>query len=350
MAALDVARAGAVFGMVIVNVGPVLAEGPASWPMQLLYGRASVLFILLAGLGVVLLAGTRSAGRSVTGTLLWRAAVLFLLGLALQPLPHEVNVILTVYSVLFLVAIPGLRVPSWAVLTTAGVLTVVGPLVWIAVNRGVEEKDDAARFGDSPGQILASVTLTGPYPVIVWAVPFLVGMWVGQRDLRSRSTQWALVIYGAIAGLAGYAVAEGLQFIYGAPEPESVDYDRLLTAGGHSHMPLWLVSATGTAVLAVGLLLLVVPHLGRVTAPFEAVGRMPLTAYTAHLLLIAFLVRPGPDEAGTGLLASVGIIVVLVVLSLVWSMIRRTGPLEYLMRPPPLPRLRRPPSFSADPP
>lgn len=49
--ALDVARALAVFGMIIVNVGPYTTEGWASWIVRAFNGRASILFVILPASG-----------------------------------------------------------------------------------------------------------------------------------------------------------------------------------------------------------------------------------------------------------------------------------------------------------
>ena len=73
-------------------------------------GRSAPLFTLLAGVGVALLASSRS--RSVADarfTLTWRVAVLLPLGLALQNLDHGVYVILADYAPLYVLAMVVLR-------------------------------------------------------------------------------------------------------------------------------------------------------------------------------------------------------------------------------------------------
>ena len=55
---VDAARAVAVLGMVMIHFGPTPAPDTALGALyELPYGRASVLFVLLAGVGVALLAG-----------------------------------------------------------------------------------------------------------------------------------------------------------------------------------------------------------------------------------------------------------------------------------------------------
>jgi peptidoglycan/LPS O-acetylase OafA/YrhL len=58
---IDVARALAVVGMVMVHIGPVRMEGSGlvGAAYRLPHGRASILFVVVAGIGVSLLAGDR---------------------------------------------------------------------------------------------------------------------------------------------------------------------------------------------------------------------------------------------------------------------------------------------------
>src|SRR5215212_1158851 len=90
---VDVARAIAVLGMVMVHFGPTPAPDTALGNLYgVSHGRASVLFVLLAGVGVSLLVGGRSrGGRSsllARGRLVLRGALLLPLGLWLQGLDH----------------------------------------------------------------------------------------------------------------------------------------------------------------------------------------------------------------------------------------------------------------------
>ena len=77
---IDMARAIAVVGMVMVHIGPEDAPGAdlVAAAYRASHGRASVLFVVLAGIGVSLLARAQDLrrGRAVAGPLLWRSLVL----------------------------------------------------------------------------------------------------------------------------------------------------------------------------------------------------------------------------------------------------------------------------------
>ncbi|GAA1803641.1 DUF418 domain-containing protein [Nesterenkonia flava] len=334
--ALDVARAVAVFGMIIVNVGPYTTEGWASWIIRALNGRASILFVILAGIGVTFLA-RRSLTKGITrrSTLLWRGLLLLALGLGLQALDHDVNVILPVYAALFFLAAFVVKMPTRWLFWSAMASTFLGPIIWILARQQTKFHIDPAELGDSPFEIVAAIVVSGPYPLLVWIAPFFLGVWLGRQPLGSIRVQRRLMIGGLIAGFGAFGLSRILIAFLGHPDMSTVGWDRLISAVGHSQMPLWLISSCGTAVAVLGMLLLVVPKLNQRIRLLVAVGQMPLTAYTAHLLIIALIVRPGPATPEMGVLVSCLIMLGLIAFAVVWVANLRYGPLEMVLRRPP---------------
>src|SRR5699024_3330266 len=100
------------------------------------HGRASILFVLLAGIGFSLMSRRAREHReslpALWTSLAWRCGVLLLGGLALQLLGHEVNVILAVYALLFLLAGLLTRARDWMLLLLAGLGVSAGPVLWLA--------------------------------------------------------------------------------------------------------------------------------------------------------------------------------------------------------------------------
>lgn len=331
--ALDVARALAVFGMIVVNVGPYNTEGIASLIIRALNGRASVLFVVLAGIGVTFLARRPfTKGVSRRSTLLWRGLLLLLIGLGLQLLDHDVNVILPTYAALFMLAAFVVRMPIRWMFWTAVASTFLGPVVWILARQVTNFQIDPARFGDDPFELVAAIVISGPYPLVVWIAPFLLGVWLGRQPLGNPTVQHRLIIGGAIAGFGGFGISQLLVQIFGHPDQSVVEWDRLVSSFGHSQMPLWVISSSGTAALLIGLLLRLVPAASRPIRPLVAVGQIPLTAYTAHLIIIALLVQPAPETPAAGLIVSLVMMAAIVVFSTVWVANHKYGPLEGLLR------------------
>jgi uncharacterized membrane protein YeiB len=335
---LDAARAVAIVGMIAVNVGPRTGEGPAAFLYHLPLGRASLLFMLLAGIGMSIL--TRSARRPGGAfpwkQVLWRAVFLLVSGLALQLLDHEVSVILPTYGLLFLLCLPLLQAPTPVLAATAAVAFAAGPVAWIGIllASGRQPNFIPPSLLDSPPDILEGIALSGAYPAIVWCVPFLVGLVLGRMDLANRAVQRLLLAWGAAAAVGGYLLSRLLVLWFGEPA-DALGWDRLVSAVNHSQMPLWLLSGIGSAAFVLGLFLRAERFVSRKLGFLVSAGRLSLTIYVGHLVLLAFMVRPEPHYLSEGIAITTAMSVLFFVFASCWTDRFRTGPLEALLRWPP---------------
>ncbi|WP_250446243.1 heparan-alpha-glucosaminide N-acetyltransferase domain-containing protein [Actinotalea sp. C106] len=338
---IDVARAVAVVGMLLVNSGPKDLEGAATTAWTLAHGRASLLFVLLAGVGMTFLT-RRRRGRDLVGVLLWRAALLLALGVLLGMLDHRAQVILPTYAVLFLLALGLVHVRSrWLALLSAS-LALLGPLAVLLVLQATGReyvRDDA---GAAPDLLdtLDRLVLTGPYPLVTWTAPFVLGLALGRLDLGATRVQRALVLAGTGGALASIGLSVLLVAELGLPtSPAGFDHLVLMTA--HSQMPLWLVGGTAAAVAVLGLCLLAAGARASWLWPLVATGRLALTLYATHLVVL-HLVPERPHLHTFGLEVPLAVMMTsgAVLLAVLWTGLRRdagpgpVGPLERLMRPP----------------
>lgn len=209
---IDVARALAIVGMLAVHVGPTDAQGVLGRLYALPHGRASVLFVVVAGVGVTLLASSRRRALSdVRRELAWRSAVLLAAGLALQSLDHGVLVILQTYAPLFLVGAFAVGWSDVALLVAAAAMSLAGPALFVAGHALAPARYDraAVRLTDGVAEIAHGIVLSGAYPLVVWVAPLLFGMWLGRRDLGTRATQLALVASGAVVAVGAWLLPRG---------------------------------------------------------------------------------------------------------------------------------------------
>lgn len=337
---IDAARALAIIGMVMVHFGPT---GPQDGLLNRLYGsthgRASILFVVLAGIGVSLLAGDRSPARlrSAAGKLVFRAALLLPLGLVLQELETNVLVILQYYALYFLVAALVMPLGDRVVLGLSGFLLVGGAVAYLAL--GMARPDwfaagGPAAWSDGPAQIARDLLLTGSYPLLTWSGPVLFGMWIGRRDLRSTATRVRMVVAGSV----GAVLSSGTSAVLGAGGSGSATepvWGQLLVAEAHSQMPLWLIGATGVATAVLGACLLLASRLPRLLWPLVTTGQLALTVYVGHLLVLAATPDLLRRETVEGALRTVGVFtVVTAALCTAWRAVASRGPLEAILRLP----------------
>ncbi|MGY1637345.1 heparan-alpha-glucosaminide N-acetyltransferase domain-containing protein [Geodermatophilus sp. SYSU D00742] len=337
IAGLDVARGLAVLGMFGAHLGPRgdLGWTPDSWA-PVVEGRSSILFATLAGVSIALLSGgaTPASGRELArarSRILVRAAWVFAIGGVLEVLGTFVAIILGVYAVLFVLALPFLRWSRRWLLLLAGVVAVAGPFLVLEIGQWVTAQDRSR-------SAFASLTVTGTYPALIWWSFVLVGLAVGRSDLRSPRVRASLVAGGAVAAAVGYLGGWLSTARVGPGRPltgmaqgfgRDGTWDAAWFAGAepHSGTPFELIGSAGVAVAAIGLCLVLADVLPWPTWPVAAVGSMALSVYTAQIVAIWLLdlpTQPGWD-------VWVRFTLTALVVTSVWRLRLGQGPLERLL-------------------
>ncbi len=336
IAGVDIARTLAILGMLAVHVGPTDASGPVGRLYAAPYGRASLLFVLLAGVGVALMARSRRTPLATSRvTLGWRAALLLPAGLALQELGHGANVILQDYALFFLLAILAIGVPRRGLLALAATFATLGPVTYLfgrAAFPAMFERT-ATSLSDPAMSTVHGLVLSGPYPLITWAAPFLFGMWLGHLDLTSTRVRWRLLVIGGAVGAGSFLLARIALLVLGQPT-SLADPRFLLTSVAHGQMPLWLVGGTAVATAVLGAALLVGSRLPRATAPLAYAGQVALTVYVGHLLVLHALPEIATSDAVGGALSILAAFTLAILAgATLWRRRFDRGPLEVALHP-----------------
>jgi hypothetical protein len=365
-----VARCLALLGMVATHVlDERTASGDLTFGQALAGGRASALFAVLAGVSIALVTGRSRPfegarrARAAAG-LAVRAVLISGLGLVLAEANSGIAVILTYYGVLFLLALPFLGLSARWLAVLAGTWVAAAPVVshWLRPrlpDRGYRSPSWGQLVEDPLG-MLSELTFTGYYPAVPWLAYLLVGMAVGRLGLPSRRVSAALLAAGAaIAAIATLAsreltdrpeigralrtdppsgdstaalldrISEGLP----GTTPTGGAWEWLLVVAPHSGTPFDLAHTIGSALVVIGLALLVVGATSglatRAIALFFGAGTMTLTLYSLHVVLRSPEVLPdGPrDSYAFHALLLLGI-------GLVFVAAGRRGPLERIVAAP----------------
>jgi uncharacterized membrane protein len=340
---IDLARCLALLGMVATHV--LDSRGPdGGYPLahEVAAGRASALFAVLAGVSLALMTGrtrpVRGRDRAARSAgLVVRALLIAVVGLLLGGLDSGIAVILSYYGVLFLLAVPFLGLGPRALLGAALVWGTVTPVVSHLLRPSLPERGyespNLTQLAE-PGQLLSELLWTGYYPAVPWLTYVLVGLAVGRSDLRRWRTLASLVAAGAVLAAGAAALSAALQDYPGnvptygtTPTGESAEW--LLVAFPHSGTPFDLATTIGSAVLVLGLTLLVdhVPGVARRSVQLLAgAGAMTLTLYSLHVVMRTPAVPPAevPDSFAVHVLVLLGI-------GLVYAALGSSGPLERLV-------------------
>lgn len=299
-------------------------------------GRPSLLFALVAGVSLGLMTGADAPPPAARRSehrlrLIIRACVLIAAGVFLWLLPHGIAVILDYYGVMFLLMVPALFLPRAGLAVLAVTALVVAPALRDAVVRaGAPEQEPLATLTD--------YLLTGWYPALLWVPVLAIGLLAARSGLGRRRVRLALVLGGITASVAGYGAGAVLPQL-----PAGLGLDEV-TAEAHSGTVAELLGSGGLAATIVGLLLMVldpvdgvgaprpVPTVVRtVLEPLRALGRVALTVYVGHVLVIAALSPLGGAGRFDGVVGW-SILIVLVVAGVATGLaceaLGRRGPLE----------------------
>lgn len=375
MVGVDVARALALIGMMLVHVLPRVdgSTGEATLLGLTATGRPAALFALLAGVGLALLTGGRrphadpSLRRRDRRQIAVRAVLIVVIGLVAASWESHVAIILVHYGLLFLLALPllGLSARSLAVIAVGWVLA-APPIFRAVITSMMRDPDHPAQTRlwhspglpdllTQPGLTALDLTVTGYYPLLIWPAYLFAGLAVGRCDLRRRASAWRLVVLGA--ALAGVSAAVSWTTLLSTDVVERLDLygdgedavrGELLTgtlltvesdprwfllATPHSGSTADLVHTIGSALLVLGLCLLTAPALtGRsrtLLRPLIGAGAMPLTLYVGHLAVLHAWHSEGWPLHGASATAIAGALVVAaLVAGAVKAALGRRGPLE----------------------
>ncbi|MFD1507654.1 DUF1624 domain-containing protein [Georgenia yuyongxinii] len=358
---VDVARGVALLGMMAVHIfDPATDDGNMSLPWILSSGKSAALFAVVAGVGIAFMTGRerRPGGRRLVAagvSLVVRALLIGAIGLLVGPLVNydDARVILPFYAVLFVLAIPLLRLSPRALAVLALLAAVFIPVVSHLLRGDLPVPPLAnptfAELVADPAAELVRLSLTGVYPALPWVAYLALGMAVGRSRLSSRGvvirmTFAGLVLAVAAAGASWFAMVQlggraALEPVALATMPLE-QYTDLMVWGGdgtlpttspwwlgvmapHTTTPVDLLFTMGVSLAVIGLAIL----LGRVAwaplAPLAKAGSMTLTLYVAHLLLLGagFM----PENEGLDYAVQV---VGFVVFAMLWAKWLGRGPLE----------------------
>jgi uncharacterized membrane protein len=370
---IDAARGLALLGMIAVHALVVVTDdGAPTLLYEIVAGRSAALFAVLAGVGIAFTTGRARVGpgrafAAAAAALVARAVVIGLIGLALGYADAGIAaVILCYYAVLFLLAVPLVRLPTWALVVTgivaAGGVPVLSHLARPHLPAPLLANPSLAGLLDDPLGLLTTLAFTGYYPAVPWLTYLCAGLVIGRLQLSSVRVATGLIAVGMVTALAATIASVillyplgGLAGIAAATPADAMegyrsvaDYVGLLPEGATPTTTWWwlavdsphasttpdLVQTTGAALALIGYLLLLghvrqpaaARIIGRVQAPLAAAGSMTLTLYTASVLFMNSDLDTF-DPVG-GFLVQVG---VGVVFALAWRKAVGQGPLESLV-------------------
>ncbi|MED3874144.1 DUF418 domain-containing protein [Lysinibacillus capsici] len=348
---LDFARALAMLGMFIVNFGVITGSttNGSTWLIafqHLFEGRASAVFVMLAGIGTALM--TRQARESKDPILLrqnrltlWkRALLLFTIGIILYAIGWTGD-ILHYYGVYMFVAAWLIAQSKKMMIFIIGVILILSQWLQIQFSylAGWHPTYVLLEYLDfwTPAGFIRNLMFNGYHPLFPWICFFLIGMVVGTLDLTNHTLRKNLLVIGLLLVIMTETCST--LFIKMTTihllDVESALY--LFDTGPIPPNMMYVLSNSASAiVIIVGSIYLVETCKNKVIQSFILTGQMSLTHYVGHVVIgIGILIICQKLENQTlafSMLYACCYFLGCVVVSVWWRTKHHRGPLEFMMR------------------
>ncbi|WP_191600381.1 DUF418 domain-containing protein [Marinomonas algicola] len=347
----DLARALAIFGMVIVNFKIAMkAETGNALLMSfagLFEGRASALFVILAGIGVTFItnkarsSSDRSFILKTRLLIVKRGALLIVVGLVFTPI-WEAD-ILHFYGFYFLIAAAIFTVNDKTLLCLSALIMVLFPALMLLFNYDQNWNWETLTYENiwSVDGMIRHILFNGFHPVFPWSAFLFFGMWLGRLDLSQVFLRRKL-FFGSVIILL---ITEGsfylIRAIIGADGTlgmTSEEVTLLFSTSIIPPLPQYIISAGSSAVISLVTCLSISDRYSKssIIQWLSQTGKMSLTLYIAHVIIgMGVLESLGMLENQTINVSLFNALVFCffgIIFSVTWIRFFNIGPLEWLFR------------------
>ncbi|MEC4090726.1 DUF418 domain-containing protein [Pseudoalteromonas rubra] len=344
---IDLARALAIFGMVVVNFKLVMGATTGNPQLlslsSLLEGRAAALFVILAGVGLTLSARKVQnhnllQRKQLQNKVIMRGILLLCLGLLYLPVwPAD---ILHFYGCYFILASWLLFASHRTLLTLCAVIVSTFPALLLIIDYSKGWQWETLTYLDlwTLDGLIRRIFYNGFHPVFPWIAFLLFGIWLGRQPLHQSALQKRLFkiaivtlvsVEGAFYLLRTLAVSVGMQ---------DQDIQFLLSTGPIPPLPQYLVCATASAVLILISCIKLAQYFVHTTIlkVLEQTGKLSLTFYITHVIIgmgiLESLNMLGNQSIEMALFSSLIFCLSASCFAMLWSRKFTQGPIEWLFR------------------
>ncbi|MCV6630865.1 MAG: DUF418 domain-containing protein [Flavobacteriaceae bacterium] len=347
---IDLARAFAIIGMIVVNFKIVFGTHGPQWLKNIvgvLDGKAAATFVVLAGIGLALVSKKALASmaplqiRNTKDSILKRAIFLFFLGISYISIwPADILHYYGIYMLLFLLL---LEKKPWIIFNTAIILILLYPILMLLFNyeQGWDfERLEYIGFWQAEG-FFRNLFYNGFHPVIPWAAFLLLGYWFGRYDLHNKAfIKKALkVSSGIFIGLQIISNTLVWFFSDGIAYKQN-ELEVLLGTDPMPPLPLYMFIGSSFAIAITCFCILMADKYASngFTQALKHTGQLALTFYVAHVIVGMGIIeifwpnRMGHFSLAFSLFYALFFSTICILFAMYWRSRYKRGPLEWLMR------------------
>ncbi|UJP63786.1 DUF418 domain-containing protein [Mongoliitalea daihaiensis] len=347
---IDIARALAVFGMIIVNFKIVLGENGLNWVKSFASafdGKASATFVVLAGIGLALM--TNSALRTndfqkiqiARIKIAKRALFLFIIGLSYIVIwPADILHFYGVYMLFILI-----------LLTSNGktiIISTIGLILIYPFILGVLDYENGWDFETlhyldfwTFNGFFRNLLFNGFHPVIPWASFMLFGFWFGKQDLRNdrfiKKAFWVSSIAFVVILILSHV---SISFLSKGNEQTVNELSQIIGTNPMPPLPIYMANGIAISISIISACIIIgkIFSKNKLLLALNKTGQLALTFYVAHVIIgMGIIEAINPEKMGNYPIEfSVGYALLFSFLCIFfatfWLKRRENGPVEWVMK------------------
>ena len=347
---IDIARALAVIGMIIVNFKIVLGENGLTWVKSFASafdGKAAATFVVLAGVGLALM--TNSALKNKDSQKLKtaririakRALFLFIVGLSYIVIwPAD---ILHFYGIYMLVILLLISSKEKTILISAITLILIYPLLFAFFNYETGWNFNTLEYQDfwTFNGFFRNLLFNGFHPVMPWISFMLFGFWFGKQELNSdrfiKKAFWlssfAFVVIQILSRLSISFFSEG-------SEQTASELSEIIGTNPMPPLPIYMFNGIAISILIISACIIIGKRFSsnKILLALNKTGKLTLTFYVAHVIIGMGIIEViNPEKMGNYPIEfSVGYALIFSLLCVLfatfWLKRRENGPVEWIMK------------------
>lgn len=347
---IDVARALAVFGMILVNFKVVFGAKGQHWITSfasILDGKAAATFVVLAGVGLALMTNAAIKNNEQTKLkiarirIIKRALFLFVVGLSYIAIwPAD---ILHFYGVYMAITILLLTSKEKTILILAIVLILAFPIIMTFWNYEIGwnfETLDYQGFWTLDG-FIRNLFYNGFHPVIPWTAFMLFGYWFGKQDLHDdkfvkKTFGISSIVFIAIQFISYFSIS----LLSEGNKETAKELTVILGVNPMPPLPIYMFNGIAVAIAVISLCVLIGKRFEHsfIIDALNKTGQLALTFYVAHVIIgIGIIEMIDPSKIGAysvefSVIYALAFSLCCMLFAVIWRKYKKFGPLEWIMR------------------
>ncbi|MCG8473968.1 MAG: DUF418 domain-containing protein [Cytophagales bacterium] len=347
---INVARALAVFGMIIVNFKLVFGESGRAWVRSfagVFDGKAAATFVVLAGMGLALMTNKALKDGDIGELKILRKKIavraLFLFAAGLSYIAIWPADILHYYGVYILAVLLLMRRSGKVALVFALVLIFIYPLLMVFWDYEAGWNFISLEYQDfwTLKGFVRNLLFNGFHPVVPWTAFMLTGYWFGKQELNNEKFVKKACWISLIAFFAIQCFSYGaISYLSGGDKEAAAVLREILGTSPMPPLPVYMLNgiAVSFAVISFSILIARRYKNSKVIDALDKTGQMALTFYVMHVVIGMGLAeavdfsKMGNYPVEFSVLYALVFCLLCVWFAVVWRKYWNTGPLEWLMK------------------